>query len=135
MEIYSMLKAEKNTNTLTILENLSGKSPISGNKCNEMYSLPMIILVGPPKTRKKYLLNQILTKHIDKFYRAFIYTTNNSCKNKIFKTITANVFNKMACNGEFVFSYQFLGHSYGLSKLIHDILRLINSFTLNNNSV
>lgn len=116
MEVYSMLTAKKNTSKFTVLENLSGKSPIGDSNCNETCSLPMIILVGPPKTRKKYLLNQIFTKHADKFYRAFIYTTNSICKNKIFKTVTTQVFNKMTCSGEFVFSYRFLGHSYGLSE-------------------
>jgi len=116
MEVYSMLTAKKNTSKCTVLENLSGKSPIGDRNCNKTCSLPMIILVGPPKTRKKYLLNQIFVKHADKFYQAFIYTTNNMCKNKIFKTITAQVFNKMTCSGEFVFSYRFLGHSYGLSE-------------------
>lgn len=123
MEVYSMLTAKKNTSKFTVLENLSGKSPIgasSGKNCNETCLLPMVILVGPPKTRKKYFLNQIITKHSDKFYRAFIYTTNDMCNNNnnIFKTITAKVFNKMTCSGEFVFSYRFLGHSYGLSECV-----------------
>lgn len=119
MEVYSLLKAEKNALKSTVLEHLSGKSPIgTGTNCgpNICRLLPMVILVGPPKTYKKEFLNTIFTKHSDKFYRAIIYTTNdNICKNRILKTISAQEFNRMNSSGEFVFSYQFLGHSYGLS--------------------
>lgn len=108
--------AKKNAIKSTVLEHLSGKPPISGNKCDSynLYTLPMVILVGSPKTGKKYFLNEIFSKHSDKFYRAFIYTTDNACKNKIFQTITAQEFTRKNCTGEFVFSYQYLGHSYGL---------------------
>lgn len=119
MAVYSMLKAKKNAMKSTVLEHLSGKCPIASSRdCNGSYncrSYPMVILVGPPKTRKKYILNQIVMKHADKFYRAFIYTTNNICKDKIFKTITPQEFNRMDCAGEFVFSYRCLEHAYGLS--------------------
>lgn len=123
MEVNSMLMAKKNAIKSTVLEHLSGKSPTMApkGKNGSLYhynreSLPMVILVGPPKTRKKYLLNRIHMKHSDKFYQASIYTTNDSkYKNKIFKTITTEQFNGMDCNGKFVFSYRYLGHSYGLS--------------------
>lgn len=122
MEVYSMLTAKKNAIKSTVLEHLSGKSPIlNKDYYSSLYhhnhkSIPMVILVGPPKTHKKYLLNLIHTKHADKFYQALIYTTNDSTyKNKIFKTITSEQFNGMNCTGEFVFSYRYLGHSYGLS--------------------
>lgn len=100
------------------MEQLSEISPLSGSDCDS-YScqrlFPMVILVGPIKTRKKYFLNQIYLKHADKFYRACIYTTNNKCKNRIFKTISIQEFNHMNCTGKFVFSYRFLGNSYALS--------------------
>lgn len=115
MELYSILMAKKNAMKSTVLEHLSGKSPISSCGPRNCRSLPMVILVGPPKVGKKYLLNRIFTKHNDKFYRALIYTTNNVCKDKIFKTITAQEFNSINCCGKFVFSYQYFGHSYGLS--------------------
>lgn len=118
MAVYSMLKAKKNAMKSTVLEHLSGRCPItSARECSESYncSYPMVILVGPPKTHKKYILNRIVTKHADKFYLAFIYTTNKICKDKIFKTITTQEFNRMDCTGEFVFSYRCLEHSYGLS--------------------
>lgn len=122
MEVYSMLAAKRNAIKSTVLEQLSGKSPIinrnhyvSSDHCNRE-SLPMVILVGPPKTLKKYLLNRIQRKHGDKFYQATIHTTNDSTsKNSIFKTITTEKFNEMNCTGEFLFSYRYLGHSYGLS--------------------
>lgn len=110
-----MLTAKKNAIKSTVLEHLSGKSPISKCGLHGCRSLPMVILVGPPKACKKYLLNRIFMKHNDKFYRAFTYTTNNMCKDKIFKTITTQEFNVISCRGEFVFSYKFFGHSYGLS--------------------
>lgn len=121
MEVYSMLAAKKNAIKSTVLEQLSGKSIINRNHYGSSYhcnreSIPMVILVGPPKTFKKYLLNRIQTKHGDKFYRATIYTTNDSTyKNRIFKTIAAEKFNEMNWTGEFLFSYRYLGHSYGLS--------------------
>ncbi|VVC40486.1 Leucine-rich repeat,P-loop containing nucleoside triphosphate hydrolase,Leucine-rich repeat domain, L [Cinara cedri] len=121
LEVKSMLAAKMNAIKSTVLEHLSGKSPIvcrngSSYHCNRE-SLPMVILVGPPKTRKKYLLNRIHMKHARKFYKASIYTTNDSeYKNKIFKTITTEQFNAMNCHGEFVFSYRYLGHSYGLNE-------------------
>lgn len=113
-----MLTAKKNVIKSTVLEHLSGRPPLCGNNCfpNSINSLPMIILVGPPKTRKKYFLNQIFMKHADKFYQAFIYTTNNLCINKMYKKITIQNFNKMNCLGKFIFSYQFFGHSYALGK-------------------
>lgn len=120
METYTLLTARKNALKSTVLEHLSGRSPIiGGNYCgssSNCCALPMVILVGPPKTHKKYFLNQICMKHEDKFYQPFIYTTNNSCKNRIFKTILEQEFIKMSYSGKFVFSYRFLGHSYGLSK-------------------
>jgi len=118
MEIYSLLMAEKNAIKSTVLEHLSGRSPIGAvNDCGYNFRLlPMVILVGPPKTYKKELLNTILTKHADKFYRAIIYTTNDiMCKNRILKTISVPEFNRMNSSGEFLFSYRILGHSYGLS--------------------
>lgn len=115
-----MLAARKSALKSTVLEHLSGRSPvIGGNHCvssNNCRSRPMVILVGPPKTRKKYFLDQISKKHEDKFYQPFIYTTNNMCNNRIYKTILAEEFIKMNYSGELVFSYQFLGHSYGLSE-------------------
>lgn len=118
MEIYSMLTAKKNAIKSTVLEHLSGRSPICENNCGpyNVSSLPMIVLVGPPKTRKKYFLNRIFTKHADKFYRAFIYTTNDACKNKIYNIISTQDFNKMNCTGKFIFSYRFLGYLYGLGS-------------------
>lgn len=118
METYSLLTAKKSALKSTVLEHLSGISSIVGeNYCGSSNNchLPMVILVGPPKTRKKYFLNQIFMKHEDKFYQPFIYTTNNMCKNQIFKTILEQEFVKMKNSGKFVFSYRFLGHSYGLS--------------------
>lgn len=113
-----MLTAKKNVIKSTVLEHLSGRPTIFGNnsfpKC--VNSLPMVILVGPPKTRKKYFLNQIFMKHADKFYRASIYTTKNMCIDKIYKKITLQNFNKMNSLGKFILSYQFLGHFYGLGK-------------------
>jgi len=119
MEIYSLLMAEKNALKSTVLEHLSaGRSSIGAvNYCGYNYRLlPMVILVGPPKTYKKELLNTIFTKHTDKIYRAIIYTTNDKSKNITLKAISVAEFNKMNSSGEFVFSYRFLGHSYGLSK-------------------
>lgn len=118
MEIYSMLTAKKNVIKSTVLEHLSGRPPICGNNCgpNSVNSLPIVILVGPPKTRKKYFLNQIFKKHADKFYRACIYTTKNVCINEIYKKINLQNFNKMNSLGKFIFSYRFLGHWYGLGK-------------------
>lgn len=114
MEIYLMLTAKKCAIKSTILEHLSGRSPIiDGSDC---CSLSMVILVGPPKTRKKYILNKIFTNYPDKFYRAFICTTNDTCKNKIFKIISIQEFNRMNHTGKLLFSYRFLGHSYGLGK-------------------
>jgi len=118
MEIHSLLMAEKNVLKSTVLEHLSaGRSSVGAiNDCGYDYRLlPMVILVGPPKTYKKELLNTIFRKHADKFYSAIIYTTNDVCKNRILKTISVAQFNKMNSTGEFVFSYRFLGHSYGLS--------------------
>ncbi|XP_022183270.1 leucine-rich repeat and guanylate kinase domain-containing protein-like [Myzus persicae] len=109
---------EKSALKSTVLEHLSaGRSPIgAGNNCGyKDRLLPMVILVGPPKTHKKELLNTIFEKHADKLYPAVIYTTNDLSKNRTLKTITVAEFNEMNSSGEFVFSYQFLGHSYGLS--------------------
>lgn len=109
-----MLTAKKSAIKSTILEHLSGRSPIiDGSDC---CSLSMVILVGPPKTCKKYILNKIFTKHPDKFYQAFFCTTNKMCENKIFKTITVQEFNRMNCTGKLLFKYRFLGHFYGLSQ-------------------
>jgi len=111
--------AEKNALKSTVLEHLSaGRFSVgAGNHCGYDYRLlPMVILVGPPKTYKKELLNTIFRKHTDKMYPATIYTTNDISKNRILKAISVAEFNKMNSSGEFVFSYQFLGHSYGLSK-------------------
>lgn len=119
MEIYSLLMAEKNALKSTVLEHLSaGRSSVgAGNHYGYDYRLlPMVILVGPPKTYKKELLNTIFRKHADKMYPATIYTTNDISRNRILKAISVAEFNKMNSSGEFVFSYQFLGHSYGLSK-------------------
>eukprot|EP00102_Acyrthosiphon_pisum_P013096 XP_008182521.2 PREDICTED: leucine-rich repeat and guanylate kinase domain-containing protein-like [Acyrthosiphon pisum] len=120
MEINSLLMAEKNVLKSTVLEHLSaGRSSIGAvNYCGYNYLLlPMVILVGPPKTYKKELLNTIFGKHADKFYPAIIYTTNDIlCENRILKTISVTEFNKMNSTGELVFSYRFLGHSYGLNK-------------------
>lgn len=107
--------AKKNAIKSAVLKNAMEKSPSNDCSSYNCRSLPMIILVGPPKTYKKYILNQLFMKHCDKFYRAFIYTTNNTCRNTIFKVITTQEFNKIDCCGQFVFSYQFFGHSYGLS--------------------
>jgi len=117
VEIYSLLVAEKNALKSTVLEHLSGKLSINaGSDCGYNYHLvPMVILVGPPKTYKNEFLNIILTKHADKFYQAVIYTTDDmTCKNRV-KTISVQEFNRMNSSGEFLFSYRFLGHSYGLS--------------------
>lgn len=113
-----MLTAKKNAIKSTVLEHLSGRPPIesSNNGPHNYRSLPMVILVGPPKTHKKYFLNHIRKKHDKQFYQAFIYTTNKMCKNKIFKTITEQEFNQINSTGRFVLSYQFFGHSYGLSQ-------------------
>lgn len=119
MEVYSMLMAKKNAIKSTVLEHLSGRVPDMGNGCESRSygSLPMVLLVGPPKTGKKKFLNQIFEKHRDKFYRAFIHTTNiNTCTKKMFKTIGDDEFNRMNCAGKFVFSYRLLGYSYGLSR-------------------
>jgi len=110
--------AEKNAFKSTVLEHLSaGRCSIGAeNYCEYNYRLlPMVILVGPPKTHKKKLLNTIFKKHADKMYPAIIYTTNDICKNRTLKTISVAEFNQMNSSGEFVFSYRFLGHSYGLS--------------------
>ncbi|KAE9530475.1 hypothetical protein AGLY_010937, partial [Aphis glycines] len=120
VEIHSLLMAEKNALKSTVLEHLSGRSSIGvpGSNCGYNYNLlPMVILVGPPRTYKNELLNIILAKHADKFYRAVICTTDNMmCKNGAFKTISVPEFNRMNSSGEFEFSYQFLGHSYGLNR-------------------
>lgn len=118
MEIHSLLMAEKNVLKSTVLEHLSaGRSSIGAvNYCGYNYRLlPMVILVGPPKTYKKELLNTIFRKHADKFYSAIIYTTNDICTNRTLKTISVAEFNEMNSTGELVFSYQYLGNSYGLS--------------------
>lgn len=115
--------AKRNAIKSTVLEHLSGIPPTSGTNCKSynLYSLPMVILVGPPKTRKKFFLNTIFSLSPDKLYRAFIYTTNDKCKNcRIFKTITTQEFDKIACSGGFVFNYQFFGHSYGLGISIDE---------------
>jgi len=115
--------AEKNALKSTVLEHLSaGRSSIgTANYCGYDYRLlPMVILVGPPKTYKKEYLNTILRKHADKMFPAIIYTTNYLSKNRLLKAISVAEFNKMNSSGEFLFSYRFLGHSYGLSKLLHN---------------
>lgn len=119
MAVYSMLKAKKNAIKSTVLEQLSGRCPIASSrnydKSYNCRSCPMVILVGPPKTRKKFILNHIVAKYADKYYRAFIYTTNSMCKDKIFKVISIQEFNRMDSTGEFVFNYRCLEYSYGLS--------------------
>lgn len=121
MKIHSMLTAKKKVIKSTVLEHLSGRPPIFGNNCgpNSVLALPMVILVGPPKTRRKCFLNKIFMKHADKFYRALIYTTNNVCMNKIYKKITPQDFHRINCLGKFIFSYRFLGHYYGLGKIYY----------------
>lgn len=112
MENNFIHTANKKAIKSNIIEHLLERSPVDGIEC---CSPLMVFLVGPPKTRKKYLLNQILTKHPDKFYGALICTTNETCKNRIFKTITAQEFNRMNFTGKFMFCYRYLGHLYGLS--------------------
>lgn len=116
MEVYSMLMAKKSAIKSTVLEHLSGRPLDIGTSCeSQSYgSIPMVILVGPPKTGKKKFLNRISKEHRDKFYRAFIHTTNDTCTNEMFKIIADSEFNRMNCAGKFVFSYRFLGYSYGL---------------------
>ncbi|XP_050426641.1 leucine-rich repeat and guanylate kinase domain-containing protein-like [Adelges cooleyi] len=116
-ETLSVLAAKKNAVRTTVFDCLSGMH--TGESICDSRGVFMVVLVGPPNTRKKYLLDRALKTNgaDERFYRAQIYTTKVvSDDNLVYKTITAEVFNRIAISGRFLYTFQYLGHSYGLGE-------------------